>query len=197
MSEFHYGGHRLPISPTSLYHIKIPAREFEKMKKAMTAMAQELQALKHLCNSLWRDEDDEVVSCPHPSQINDALSFKIPPPPPSANNPPSKDYLLLMRPNNSQPNDKHCGMEESLAERNAKEVCCKIFGEYALSMGYDLHKAQKRLLHPDLLKEPFLAHYKTPRIEAYTGTIDPNDHVGLFLALLDSHNLKDCFLYPT
>lgn len=50
------------------------------MKRAMTAMAQELQTSKCTCNDIRQEEDDEIDSHLRHSQSNVALSLKIPSP---------------------------------------------------------------------------------------------------------------------
>lgn len=85
-------------------------------------------------------------------------------------------------------------MEDSLAGRIAQKVHRKLFGEYALGTNYDLYQDQKRPFYHDLLREMFPENHITPQIEEYTGATNPNNHIGMYLALLNSQNMKDCFL---
>lgn len=48
--------------------------------------------------------------------------------------------------------------------------------------------------------EPFPPNYKAPRMNPYIDKLDPNDHIGLFLAILNSQNLLDsifCSAFPS
>jgi len=85
-------------------------------------------------------------------------------------------------------------LNHALIDRIAEEIRLKISDEYIVSSTYDIQRTQNRPFHPDLLREPFPPHYKAPRMEPYTGKSDPNDHVGLFLEILDSQNLSDSIL---
>ena len=149
------------------------------MKKAMADMAQELKNIKNNQVENRQEHGDEVESQHRIPRSNEAPSLKI-------------NVVQLLRLTGLEDSP---AINEGLLERIVEEVQRKISGEYILTSGYDIHRAQKRPFHPDLLREPFPPHYKAPRMEAYTGKSDPNDHIGLFLAILDSQNLPDSILY--
>jgi len=143
----------------------------------MADMAQEIKNFKTVQIDHRQEHSDEVESQHQISRSNDPPSLKVDLAPP----------LRLTAAEGSPV------LNEGLTECIAEEIRRKISGEYIVSSAYDLQRAQK---HPfqDLLREPFPPHYKAPQIEPYTGKSDPNDHIGLFLAILDSQNLSDSIL---
>lgn len=49
--------------------------------------------------------------------------------------------------------------------------------------------SKKAPIHPNLLRKPFPHHWQNPKIDSYNGTIDPNDHINLYLSFLQTQTL--------
>lgn len=91
------------------------------MKKAMVAMAHELQNLKHTQGGKQQEDDDNADTHPCHSRSNDTPSLKVSPAPPFVSGlPMQRDLLRLKGTDDNHPYGHN--LEEGLAERIAEEV---------------------------------------------------------------------------